>query len=277
MIISVASGKGGTGKTTVATNLALSLDQDIQFLDCDVDAPNAHIFLKPWIKEARIVTVPVPKFDESKCTYCGRCAELCAFNAIAVIKEKVILFPDFCHGCGGCWLLCPEEAIEEDRRKIGIVEIGDSRRVGFIGGRLNIGEVASPSLIKAVKKWIDPDKTVIIDAPPGTSCPFIHSVMGSDFCLLVTEPTPFGLYDLKLAIGVVQKLHVPFGVVINRSDIGDNRVEMHCEENDIPIFMRMPFDADISTLTSNGIPIVEGKEEYTIKFRDLYEKVVEAI
>jgi MinD superfamily P-loop ATPase len=277
MILSIASGKGGTGKTTVATNLALSLDQDIQFLDCDVDAPNAHIFLKPWIREARIVTVPEPIIDESRCTYCGKCAEVCAYNAIAVLEGKVILFPDLCHSCGGCALLCPERAIEEDQRKIGIIEIGDSRHVRFISGRLNIGEVASSSLIKAVKGWVDSDRTVIIDAPPGTSCPFVHSVMGSDYCVLVTEPTPFGLYDLKLAIKVVERLHVPFGVLINRYDVGDDRVEWYCEENNIPILMRIPFDTEISSLSSDGISIVEGKEGYAGMFQELHKKVLKAI
>ena len=276
MIISIGSGKGGTGKTTVATNLALSLDEKIQLLDCDVDEPNAHLFLKPRIREARIICVSVPKIDESLCTFCGRCAEVCAYNAIAVLEEKVLLFPDLCHSCGGCRLLCPAGAIEEKDKTIGIIEIGDASHVQCISGRLNIGEVASPFLIEAVKRCADPYRIVILDAPPGTSCPFVHSINGSDYCVLVTEPTPFGLHDLKLAVEVVEKLRIPFGVLINRSDIGDDQVELYCKDKNIPILMRIPFDPEIAEMSSNGISILEGKADYSNMFRELFRKVVEA-
>ena len=252
MIISVASGKGGTGKTTVSTNLALSLN-GVQFLDCDVEEPDAHIFLKPKIESRKTVSIPVPQVDEAKCNFCGKCAQVCAYNAIAVVKPvrsskneigsdkekssptetkphnelkgKVLIFPELCHGCGGCRLLCPEKAINEVSKDIGVIEFGESRSIQFIHGKLNIGEALSPPLIRAVKDYINPTRTVIIDVPPGTSCPVIEAVKGSDYCILVTEPTPFGLNDLILAIEVLKKLDIPFGVVINRADIGDEKVD----------------------------------------------------
>jgi MinD superfamily P-loop ATPase len=278
MIISVASGKGGTGKTTVAVNLALSLS-NVQFLDCDVEEPNAHLFLKPDIKDRRVATIAVPQVDDSRCDYCGKCSEVCAYNAIAVFpsdKERegcVLIFPHLCHGCGGCSLLCPRLAIREVNKEIGIIESGTSGSVEFIHGRLNIGEIMSTPLIRQVKGYINPKRTVIIDAPPGTSCPVIASVKGSDFCVLVTEPTPFGLNDLILAVEVVQKLSIPFGIVINRSDIGDHGVDLYCQENNIPILMRIPFDKEIAFLYSNGIPLIKEKKEYKQRFQDMFDHI----
>ena len=263
MIISVASGKGGTGKTTVATNLALSIRGTIQLLDCDVEEPNAHLFMNPVIKRRIKANVPIPEIDESKCTYCGRCQEVCAYNAIAVITKSedingsVLIFDHLCHSCGACMLLCPENAISEIDKEIGIIEVGDCGDIQFIHGRLNIGEIASPNLIRQVKEYINPARITIIDAPPGTSCPVIASVNGSDFCILVTEPTPFGLNDLSLAVEVLNKLDIPSGVVINRSDIGDEKVSLFCKENNIPILMEIPFDRQVASLYSKGIPIVK--------------------
>jgi MinD superfamily P-loop ATPase len=278
MIISVASGKGGTGKTTVAVNLALSLNS-VQFLDCDVEEPNAHIFLKPEFKERIPATIPVPMVDESKCDCCGKCREVCAYNAIAVFpsdkerKGSVLIFPHLCHGCGGCSLLCPQKAIREENKEIGIVEMGNCGDMQFVHGRLTIGEIMSPPLIKQVKGYINPKRTVIIDAPPGTSCPVIASVKGSDFCILVTEPTPFGLNDLILAVEVLEKMCIPFGIVINRSDIGDNKVDIFCREKNIPILMRIPFDKEIAFLYSNGIPLVREKKEYKKRFNDMFDLI----
>lgn len=276
MIISVASGKGGTGKTTVATNLALSID-NVQFIDCDVEEPNAHIFLKPKIEKRIEVSIPVPKVDEGKCNYCGKCAEICAFNAIAVLKEKVLVFPELCHGCGGCSLLCPENAITETGNKIGIAEIGKADNILFVDGKLDIGEPMSPPIIREVKKYINTDKTVIIDVPPGTSCPVIEAVKGSDFCILVTEPTPFGLYDLKLAVELMEKMEIPFGIVINQSDIGDKKVEQYCLNLNIPILMKIPFDKDIAFEYSKGIPIVVKKIEKKQNFKNLYQQIKELV
>jgi len=277
MIISIASGKGGTGKTTVATSLAFSLNESVQFLDCDVEEPNAHIFLKPKIEQTRVVSIPVPKIDESKCNFCGRCSEVCAYNAIAVLKDNVLTFPHLCHGCGGCMLLCPQKAIREIDKEIGVVEIGKVNNAQFIHGRLSIGEVMSPPLIRAVKDYINPTRTVIIDAPPGTSCPVIESVKGSDFCILVTEPTPFGLNDLILAVEVLRKLNIPFGIVINRFDIGDDALDDYCRKEDISILMKIPFKKEIAFVYSRGIPIVEAFPEFKKEFITLHKKVIERI
>jgi len=275
MIISIASGKGGTGKTTVAVNLALSL-KNIQFLDCDVEEPNAHLFLKPRIKNEVKASIPVPEVDEAKCTYCGKCCQVCAYHAIAVLAENngkkgsVLIFPHLCHGCGACSLLCPQGAIKEVNKEIGVIEIGVKGDIQFVHGRLNVGEAMSPPLIRQVKSYINPTRTVIIDAPPGTSCPVITAAKGSDFCVLVTEPTPFGLNDLILAVEVLRKLKIPFGVVINRSDIGDGKVENYCKDEAISVLMKIPFSREIAVSYSEGVPIVEKDISYRDKFTNLY-------
>ena len=272
MIISVASGKGGTGKTTIAVNLALSLDC-VQLLDCDVEEPNAHIFLKPKIVDTQTISIPVPKVDETKCNYCGLCAKVCAYNAIAVIKDNILIFKELCHGCGGCSLLCPQGAISETNKEIGVVELGEGNGVQFGHGRLNIGEAMSPPLIRAVKQNINSIRTCIIDAPPGTSCPVIVAVKGTDFCLLVTEPTPFGLNDLELAVEAIRLMKIPFGVIINRADIGDEGVRQYCSRENIPILMEIPMDRKIAEAYSIGVPMVEKMPEWREKFRRLYERV----
>lgn len=274
MIISVASGKGGTGKTTVAVSLALSIDK-VQFLDCDVEEPNAHIFLKPHIREQKKAFIPVPEIDESKCVYCGKCAKACVYNAIAILpgqdgkRGTTLVFAQLCHGCGACSTLCPERAIKEVNREIGVVESGVCEKIEFVHGKLDIGEAMSPPLIRQVKEHIDPKKTVIIDAPPGTSCPVVTSVKGSDFCILVTEPTPFGLNDLILAVEVLRKLKIPFGVVINRADLGDNKTEGYCKQENIPVLMRIPFSKEIAMAYSKGEPMVKAFPEYKKDFQDL--------
>jgi MinD superfamily P-loop ATPase len=275
MIISVASGKGGTGKTLVATSLALSLSDNhkLQLLDCDVEEPNANILLHLAINESQRVYIPIPKVDETKCTYCGKCAEVCAYNAIAVLKEKVLVFPELCHGCGACSYLCPESAITEEGREIGLVERGNSGNLELIQGKLNVGEAMAPPVIREVKKYIDPANIVIIDVPPGTSCPVVEAVEGSDFCLLVTEPTPFGLNDLSLAVGVVRKLDISCGVVINRVGIGDEEVEQYCHREGIPVLLRIPLDRNIAILYSQGIPLIEGMSEWREQFLRLFQDI----
>jgi MinD superfamily P-loop ATPase len=274
MIIAVASGKGGTGKTLVSTSLALSIGENVQLLDCDVEEPNAHIFTKPTIDRKETATIPVPQVDEAKCTFCGKCAEVCAFNAIAVVSKKVLLFPELCHGCGACSYLCPENAISEVGKDIGVVEAGSAGIIDFAHGKLNIGEAMAPPLIRAVKRHIDRSKTVVIDVPPGTSCPVVESIEGSDFCLLVTEPTPFGLNDLVLAVEVVRKLDIPFGVVINRAGFGDTKTEQYCESEDIPILLNIPLDTEIAKMYSRGIPLVQGMPEWKERFIRLHDEIV---
>jgi MinD superfamily P-loop ATPase len=281
MIISVASGKGGTGKTLVATSLALSLidNHKIQLLDCDVEEPNANILLHLALSQRKRVYVPIPKVDETNCTYCGKCAEVCAYNALAVVKEKVLIFPELCHGCGACSYLCPESAITEEGRDVGVVERGDSGNLELIQGKINVGEAMAPPVIREVKKYIEPANIVIIDVPPGTSCPVVEAVEGSDFCLLVTEPTPFGLNDLLLAVEVVRKLGISCGVVVNRVGIGGEEVEQYCRREGIPILSRIPLDRNIARLYSEGIPLVKGiprwREAFLRLFQDIRSMVVD--
>jgi MinD superfamily P-loop ATPase len=273
MIISVASGKGGTGKTTVATNLAFVLNKDAQLLDCDVEEPNAHLFLNPHLDKREPVFTPVPEIDLDKCTYCGKCAEICRFKAIAVLNEMILTFPELCHSCGGCIKVCPEGAITETGRELGDLESGSVGRLGFGQGRLRVGEAMSPPLIKKVRSLCDPAKINIIDAPPGTSCPVIAAMNGVDFVLLVTEPTPFGLHDLKLAVEAVKLLQIPCGLVINRSDMGDRQVKDYAAKENIKILLEIPFDRQIAETYSKGRLIVEEMPEWRNDFLRLYEKI----
>jgi MinD superfamily P-loop ATPase len=273
MIISIASGKGGTGKTTVATNLAVSLESDVQILDCDVEQPNVHLFIAPVIEEVRTITTPVPKVNEEGCTLCGKCAEICQFNAIVVIGETVLSFPGLCHSCGGCMEVCPEKVITETGRELGVIERGHKNGLSFVHGRLRVGEAMSPPLIRKVRSFARPDMTTIIDAPPGTSCPVIAAVKGADFVLMVTEPTPFGLHDLKLAVEAVRLLGIPRGLVINRSDMGDDQVRAYAERENLPILMEIPFDRRIAEAYSRGELIVEVMPEWKEKFLRLYRQI----
>lgn len=274
MIISIASGKGGTGKTTVATNMAVALDTKCRLLDCDVEEPNAHLFLKVAFETPEPVSVPVPEIDQSKCTFCGICSDLCEFKAIAIIPETTALtFPELCHSCGGCWAACPEKAITQGERLLGEIERGYHENFEFTHGRLRIGEAMAPPLIKKVKSYAKSDALTIIDAPPGTSCPVIAAIKGADFVLLVAEPTPFGLHDLKLAYEVTKVLKIPSGLVINRAGLGDDGVHRFAAGVGLPVLMTIPFDRRIAEAYAIGRTMVEALPEYKDPFRQLYQRI----
>lgn len=273
-VVAIASGKGGTGKTTVAVNLAQAicdLGQKVQYLDCDVEEPNGHIFLRPQITTSRQVTTDVPQVDVGKCTACGECGEICQYGAIVCIKENVLTFEQLCHACGGCFRVCPDGAITPKPLEIGTIECGKAGEIGFVSGQLNIGHVRTPTLIKAVKKHIRQDYLAIVDVPPGTSCPVVEAIKDADFVLLVTEPTPFGLNDLKLAVALVRELKLPFAVAINRDGIGDREVEKYCEAQEIDIAFRLPDDRRIAEAYSSGQMVVGVLNSYKDQFLSVYE------
>jgi MinD superfamily P-loop ATPase len=276
MIVSIASGKGGTGKTTVSSNLALSV-KEVQFFDCDVEEPNANIFLKAEIKDHEDVFVSIPKINKNKCDYCGKCSEFCVYNALAVIPNNILVFPELCHSCGGCELVCPKDAVNWNKRVIGAVEHGKVKGIDFYQGLLNVGESQAVPVIKALKRKIDTSKNVIIDVPPGTSCPVIESISGSDYCVLVTEPTAFGLHDLKLAVEVVKHMNIPFGVIINRDGVGDVKVESYCKNEKIPILLKIPERKKIAHLYSQGIALVDESHEWHEMFGLTYAKIKEEV
>jgi len=279
MRITVASGKGGTGKTTVAVNLALSLCEQlpIQFLDCDVEEPNAHIFLRPQIDERRSVEKLLPRVDTDRCTGCGVCADLCQFGAIAVLAGGTLVFDELCHGCGLCALACPEHAIREEPHELGVVESGSSRGFPFARGVLNVGEAMATPIIHELKRTVRAEGAVLVDAPPGTGCPTIAALRGSDLALLVTEPTPFGLHDLQAAVAVARTLDVRTAVIINRDGIGDDRVERYCKGERIPILAKIPFDREIASAYAEGTPIVDSDPAWRSRYRELFERIKEVI
>ncbi len=272
MIVAVASGKGGTGKTSVAVNMALSVG-NVQLLDCDVEEPNAHLLLNPNVHSTEPVYVLVPNINEEVCAHCGECAKFCQYNALFVSPDKNLFFPELCHSCGGCTLACPLQAITEEKRRIGALKFGAVGDLKLVYGELDVGEPMAVPLIKAVKNQIKDNTKVIIDAPVGTSCPLIETVRGSDFCVLVTEPTPFGLHDLKITVDVLRKMSIPFGVIVNRAGIGDNKVYQYCEEENIPVLMEIPYQRKIAELYSRGVPFSLDLTEWKGKFQSLFSEI----
>ena len=272
MIVSVASGKGGTGKTTVAVSLALSLPK-VQLVDADAEEPNDHLFVHPEIGQTIPVYMIVPEVDLEACDFCGKCAEFCQFNALAVVKEKVLVFPELCHGCGGCALVCPEEAVHNKQRQIGEVEIGRARHMRFIQGRLKPSEPSAVRIVQEEITQLQDDLPAILDASPGTACAVQDTIAQSDFCLLVTEPTPFGLHDLKMAMGVAEEAGVPSGVVINRSGRRDSLIEDECRKRGIPVLLKIPFQREIAEAYSRGECLVDAFPEWRERLQGLYQEI----
>ncbi len=280
MRIAVASGKGGTGKTTVAANLAYVASREghtVAYLDCDVEEPNGALFLRPAISEREPVHVSIPAVEETKCTNCGLCGVICQYSAIVPIKGKVLLFPELCHGCGGCWLVCGSGALSESRRSTGRLETGNANGIRFLQGILDIGQAMSPPVIRAVKAAAPDADFVVIDAPPGTSCPVIESVRDSDYVLLVTEPTPFGLNDLKLAVEMVRVLGLPFGVVINRAEPSASDTHAWCEYEQIPILAEIPDDRHVAEAYSRGEMVCETLPGYVPLFSELLRRIAASL
>ena len=270
MKIAVLSGKGGTGKTTVSASLAATLPS-CQYIDCDVEEPNGAIFLRPELVESSPVKVPVPDVDISKCNACGYCAKACQFNAIAIVSGKVLLFPELCHHCGACVIACPNDAIKEVERVIGVVEANKDST--FLQGKLNIGEPINIPIIQELKKRMKKGMTVIIDCSPGASCTVVESIEGCDYCVLVTEPTPFGLHDLKIAVQLVRKMGLPFGVVLNKASDESGLIHDFCDEEGIELLMEIPFSQEIAQGYSRGVLPVENNDLWKEKFEKLNKKI----
>lgn len=276
MIVAVASGKGGTGKTTVSASLSAVWGRPLVAVDLDVEEPNLHLFLRPELEEAEDVRMEVPVADESLCTYCRACADLCQFKAVAVLGENLLTFPEMCHGCGGCLRLCPTRALTPGFRVLGTLEQGLCGPARFLMGRLRVGEAMSPPLMRAVKARLDAmlaaePADAVLDAPPGVSCPAVNAVLDSDVILLVTEPTPFGFYDFTLAHRAFAPLGKPLGVVVNRAGIGDHTVQDYCREHDLPVLAEIPYSRAVAEAYARGRVVAALGEEYAgvfIRLRD---------
>lgn len=275
MIVAIASGKGGTGKTLISVNLARVAGTKMQLLDCDVEEPNDHLFLGGEFVSSEAVSIPVPEVDESLCDACGACARFCAFNAIASLGTKPLVFPELCHGCGGCARVCPRGAIREASRRIGVIETTKAGAVTLVQGRLDVGVAMAPPLIRALKSRLRRDSPAILDSPPGASCPAVAAIRAADIVALVTEPTPFGLHDLRIAVKMTRRVGVPFGVIVNRVGSGDDRVHEYCRDEAIPIFLEVPDDRRIAVACSRGALLIDALPEYRPLFLDLLRSLTD--
>lgn len=276
MNIAIASGKGGTGKTTVSVNLALSLD-NVQLLDCDVEEPDCNVYLSAPLEKLEDVYLLVPEIDKEQCTFCGKCSEFCKYNALAIFPKDALVFKDLCHGCGGCFILCPVDAITEKKKVIGVIEYGKKSELEFMRGVLTIGEPMATPVIRALKEKINNNKSVILDSPPGAACPVIEAVSGCDFCILVTEPTPFGLHDLTLAVELTKILDVPCGVIVNKAGIGDDTVQTYCKKEGVPVLMEITHSRKIAELCSKGVPFVKEMPSWKNRFQKLFTAIEEMV
>jgi len=273
MRIAVASGKGGTGKTTLSVALVQACDEPICYVDCDVEEPNGFLFLRPENIVQQPVPVLIPEVDKERCTGCGACSEICEFNAVVAVAGRALVFPELCHSCGGCAEVCPEGAMVEKPVKIGTVSTGTSGCFQTLEGSLNVGQMMAPPVIRAAKKEIPPEVLTVIDCPPGTACPMITAVRGADFVLLVTEPTPFGLNDLTLAVETLRGMELPFGVVINRADAGDNRVVAYCRVEKILALLQIPESRKIAEALSRGEGLLTAKPALKAEFQELIQTI----
>lgn len=281
MVITVAAGKGGTGKTLVAVNLALSLHRAgirTVLMDADVEEPNDHLFIKPVIEKREEVSIYIPRIDQELCDRCGECSSFCAYGALATTPSQVLVFEELCHGCGGCALVCPAKAIQEEENAIGVIEYGHTGDgMAFEQGILAIGEPKASPIIAQMKNDLAPDAVNIIDSGPGTGCSVMTTVRGSDLCLMVTEPTPFGMHDLIMAVRMAEALGVPSMVVVNKDSEGYGDVKEFCTRNGLDIVLSLPFSREIARITSAGINLVDQNEEWQKEFLTLYERITSTL
>ena len=273
MIVAIASGKGGTGKTSVATNLAHSAGNPVLYADCDVEEPNAHLFLDGQLVSEEAANLTMPIFDLDQCNGCSACADFCQFNALAMVEDRPLLFPELCHGCGGCFKACSHNAVREEPSRIGSITTTQSGDITLITGRLDIGNARASSLVHILRNCLPHAATIILDAPPGTACQTVATLRGVDYLLLVTEPTPFGLHDLKLAVALARALQLRFGVVINRNGSGDDRVHRYCAEESIDVLLEIPDDRRIAEAYSQGKMIIDALPEYQPSFQHLWRQI----